>query len=373
MLKKLSNYAFYIALTVELLLVILDKSVYIIRHDGLIFRFTFVLFLIKVLLTQYNRKEWAAIGAFALLGAISYLVTGRNEILRLVVMIAAFKDVKYDFVIKYVFYFTLAGCVLLIIRSFFGIGTFSLTRDFGRGEISTRYSLGLGHPNALHCMFWALSTLYLYIYRNRNKWIGVAVIFAANIGLFCLTDSRTGLLATLFTIGLFVIMNIKLSRTVERIIVRLTYVGIILSFVSSALMMSHKFFWTNLRRIDELLTGRILWTHMDIMEAKTFFWRPFGAMGQGKPTDLGLVKMFYWYGYIPVIAFIVISCILVRTAVREGDRIALVVVASIVFYSIFEGHAISVFLLRNYIFVLIGKYWTRMIGVECTESNVTDG
>lgn len=372
-IKRVANYAFYLALSIELILVILDKSIYIIKYDGTWFRLTFVLFLVKVILTENRRREWAIISTFSLLGVISYLITGRNEILRIAVFVFACKDIKKDTLLKYVFYSTLMGCMILIVLSFFGVGTFSITRDFGRGEVATRYCLGLGHPNGLHCMYWSLSMLYLYIYRNLNKWLSSAVILVGNAGLFLLTDSRAGFLATIVTVLMFLVMSMKISSKQERIIVIMSYVGIGLSLIWSALMMSHKFFWSKLRRIDDLLTGRILWTHMDIMQAKTFFWRPFGAKGQGLETDLGLVKMFYWYGYVPTIIFAIVCCLLIRTAIKEGDKMALVVVVSIILYSIFEGHDVSKLLARNYIFILLGIYWTGMIGGKCIENSEADG
>lgn len=372
-LKRIADYAFYVAITIELALVILDKSIYIIQYESQWFRLTFALFLIKLVFSELDREELVPVGAFILLGVISYLITGRNDILRLVVMIGACKNVNHDKLFKYVFFFTACGCIVLIILSFCGIGIFSLTRDFGRGEITTRYCLGLGHPNALHCMFWALSLLYLYIYGNRRKWINILVILAANVGLFILTDSRTGFIATMFTIVLYTVMSLKLPKSVEKLMVYATYAGIVLSFVVSALMMSHKFFWTRLRGLDELLTGRIIGTHMEIMEAKTFFWMPFSMRGRDLQTDLGLVKMFYWYGYVPTIIFIVMCFLLIRTAVKSGDRLALVVVTSTIFYSIFEGHDVSVFLLRNYIFLLLGKYWPQIAGVRCIKDNEADG
>ena len=71
---------------------------------------------------------------FGLLGFVSYRVTGRNEILRIVVFIAACKGTDMKKLLKYVFYMTTAGCLLLVILSVTGIyGRLSLETDFGRG------------------------------------------------------------------------------------------------------------------------------------------------------------------------------------------------------------------------------------------------
>ncbi len=379
MLKKISNIAFYLALTIEIILVILDKSAYIIQYEGQWFRVTFVLFLLKLLLTKLDTKELLTIAAFILLGVISYLTTGRNEIIRIVVFVAACKDIDAQMLFKYLFWGTLAGCVILVILSFFGIGTFSITTDFGRGEITTRYCLGLGHPNGLHCMFWALGSLYLYVYRNSIKWVHLAILFAANIGLFVLTDSRTGFFTMLFTLIMFVIVNTKWAERNEKILLYATSIGIGVSMAFSVLIMCHRVFWLKLKRLDEFLTGRIAYTHMNVTEAKTFFWQPFSARGRDLQTDLGIVKMVYWYGYVPAIIFMALCFALAFIAMREGDKAALVIVTSIILYSVFEGHDVSELLARNYVFFLLGIYWTKMVkqGVikaeKCTESREAVG
>jgi hypothetical protein len=359
-INQIADYAFYLALTIELILVILDKSIYIIQYDGQWFRLTFALFLLKVLLTKCNTKEWLVIGTFTILGVISYLVTGRNEILRLVVMIAAFKDVNADRVIKYAFYVTLAGCVILIILSFFGIGTFSITGGFGRGEITTRYCLGMGHPNGLHCMYWALSILFIYAYRERIKWYIVACVMAGSMGLFILTDSRAGLLTSLFSTLLYFVLRIKVSEKTEKRLLYAMYTGVILVFIASFLMMCDQLFWYHLRWLDNLVTGRLVWTHMGVSQAKANYWLPFSASGRDLETDLGMVKMVYWYGYVPTVIFLIACCFLVKTAMEQGDKMVFLVVASIIVYTVFEGHEVSHFLGRNYIFFLLGKYWIEM-------------
>lgn len=380
----IADIAFYIGLTMEIAIVILDKSVYIIEYDGRLFRITFVLFLIKLILTKYSMREWMVIGAFALLGLTSYLVTGHNEIFRLVIMVAACKDVDHEVMFKHIFYCTLVGCGVLVVLSFAGIGTLSITGEFGRG-IVTRYCLGMGHPNALHCMFWALCTLCIYVYRLRVRWYHVLFMAVANITLFFLTDSRWGVISTFFTLSLTVVLGFNWFKNRKQLLLVLLGFEVLAAMISAMAFMDRNLFWNKLRGFDELITGRILWTHMLIEDSETFFWRPFSSFGRYGQTDLGIVKMIYWYGYIPAIIFMIMCFLLVKTAINQEDFATYMMVASIILYSVFEGHDVSVYHGRNYIYFLWGKYWIDMFVSrndkvyfawelhKCIENSVTDG
>ena len=151
--EKTAYLIFYLGVIIEIILVLIDKSTYTNPIEGQIFRLTFLLFFAKACLTKYSFREYAVIAFFLTVGAVSYFATGRNEIVRVVMFIAACKDIDMVKCLKVVFWMTLAGCLALILLSLFGIlGTVSLTQDYGRGSVETRYVLGLGHPNALQCM-----------------------------------------------------------------------------------------------------------------------------------------------------------------------------------------------------------------------------
>ena len=80
--SKIAYFCFYAGIVSEVLIVLVDKSAYINPIEGQLFRLTFFLFLIKVCLTKYSRKEYLLIFLFCVLGVISYFTTERNEVLR---------------------------------------------------------------------------------------------------------------------------------------------------------------------------------------------------------------------------------------------------------------------------------------------------
>ncbi|MDO4305156.1 MAG: hypothetical protein Q4D94_14730 [Bacillota bacterium] len=218
-LSQIAYWCFYAAVIIEVGIVIIDKSNYTNPIEGRLFQLTFLLFLVKVCLTGYTWKEYLCIFLFGVLGAVSYFVTGRNEIVRLVMFIAACKDIDMKKCLKLVFWMTLTGCLVIIGLSVTGIyGGISLTQDYGRGAVETRYTLGMGHPNALQCMVWAMTVLGMYLYGVRMKWWHYLLILAVNIFFFGLTDSRTSLLATIYAIALVFIVTRSSNTWLKKII-----------------------------------------------------------------------------------------------------------------------------------------------------------
>lgn len=104
---KIAYILFYTGVIIEVLLVLIDKSAFINPIEGQIFRLTFVLFFTKVCLTKYSVKEYLLIAFFLVIGTVSYFVTGRNEILRIVMFIAACKGTDMIKCLKLVFWMTL--------------------------------------------------------------------------------------------------------------------------------------------------------------------------------------------------------------------------------------------------------------------------
>ena len=109
----ISKYAFYLALFVELTIVILEKSEYIIQYEGLWFRLTFVLFGLGLITTKRSLKQWIWLVMFGIVGVLSYKTTGRNEILRWIVFIWACQEKDMKKVLKYTFWYTTAGCLVI--------------------------------------------------------------------------------------------------------------------------------------------------------------------------------------------------------------------------------------------------------------------
>ncbi len=360
--EKIANICFYIALTIELILVILERSIYIIQYSGQWFRLTFALFVIKVIFTKYTRKEMIAIGTFCILGVISYLCTGANEVLRFVIMIVACKDINHDKMFKWIFVVWAIGVGTCILLSFFGIGIFKLDADFRGTGVETRYTLGLGHPNTLHGMIWITVTALLYAFRDRMKPIYLAVIEILNLGLFTLTTSRAGFLLISVLIVLAFLFQ-KWKKLFDAKWVNAAFGGVIIfAFLFTVISMYPPVYQLLMKQIDGVITGRIIYTFFNSPECVTWEMLPFSAMGRNPATDMGYAKLIAWIGYIPTIIYFVMCYFLFTTLKKRRDYIGASVLIAAFLSAIAESHIICIYIATNFIAFLLGKYWCEIIG-----------
>ena len=185
---------FLAALAVEAVVVVAEKSIGSIPYESLIFKATFAASLLRMLTVRYEKRELPPIAVMLLLGVLSWRLGGHNEYLRAVALIAACRGLDVKKILRYVLWGQLAACIALVLLSIFGIfGKVSITADFGHG-MEVRYCLGLGHPNALHCMACMLLLLALYLYGETMPKLALAGLFAGNVLLYLLTGSDSGLL-----------------------------------------------------------------------------------------------------------------------------------------------------------------------------------
>lgn len=378
-LTEIAYCSFFLGVMIEVLLVLIDKSAFTNPFEGRIFQITFLLFGIKVLFTRYSAKEWLVIILFAGLGAVSYYTTGRNEIIRLVMFAAACKEIDMKKCLKLVFYITFAGCLLIVLLSLTGIyGAASLTQDYGRGSVETRYTLGMGHPNALQCMVWALTVLGLYLYGERMKWYHYLFVLAINFGFFLLSDSKTSLIVVTFSILLVWLASAGKNKAAQNTVFGIGCLTVAGSIGASILIANQAivlwnyvwhFKWNKwvefFRKLDSLLTGRIYsLVETENYQGTTATWSLFSGPENDNFFDLGWVRVFYWYGMIPACIFIIVLAVLMWYCRKKKDNMAFVMIVSFGLYTLIEAHAVSVYLARNYVFFLIGAYWNSMFHLQ---------
>ncbi len=325
--KKIGEACFWLGLMIELLIVIIDKSAYTNPLESQLFRITFLLFCIKIALTRYSTKEWLCILLFGGIMSVAYLVNERDETVRVIAFVAACKGMDIKKVMKVVFWVTFTGCAALVVLSVTGVyGAVSLTADFGRGEggqlYETRYVLGMGHPNALHCMLWMLAVLAVYSYADRLKWYHFAGLGVLDIAFFSLTDSKTSVIVwMMFVVMTFIMWYSKKCR--ENKGVYILGAMIVLGCVIFAMIGSHveNTYLTQdtlMHKLDKLLNGRYQGCYA-VEAARLENWKLFAAPENTAYFDAGFVRLFYWYGIIPGIIYVGMNVYLLYQSYRQKD------------------------------------------------------
>ena len=96
-------------------------------------------------------------------------------------------------------------------------------------------------------------------------------------------------------------------------------------------------------------------------------WSLFSCPDNTRYFDMGIVRLFYWYGIIPGLAYMYLNGALLWNSRKRGDYGIYVMVLMFAFYQLFEAHTISVFNGRNYVLILLGVYISEILHLEGTE------
>ena len=360
-MNKIGNLCFWIALVIESVIVMIDKSAYINSWEGKLFRLTFVLFCIKVITTQYSKKEWIAIAIAGILVSISYLVNDKDEVVRAAVFVISCKNIDVKKILKVVLGITLAGSVILFVLAASGtFGAMTMTANFGRGPfpgiVETRYCFGMGHPNAFQCMMYMMTVLCLYIYVDKMKWYHFVLLLLINVMTYHYTDSNTAMLVIGATIIGAAIMKyvpiLKNLKWIHWLSAAFVLTLVIFSAVGSYTGRETQFMYD----LDQILNGRFQYAHA-IENARVENWTLFSNRANTEFFDQGFIRLFYWYGIIPGIMYVLANLYLIYQSYQKRDYMLLIIVVGFSLFSMMEAHLVSVYILRNYLFVWLGCYW----------------
>ena len=368
-IESLTRMMFGLALVIEILCVVIDKSSVTNAYQSRMFLVAFALCAVRCLWCflrrRYSRRELVLIAAALVIAVIGWRVTGNNDLIRFLAFLCALRTVNVRRAAKLTLWLTLAGCLVLGLLSAFGVlGTRTLTTDYGNG-VETRWTLGLGHPNSLHCMALMLMLLGMYLYDRYLKLYLYAVLLLGNVILYFMTDSDMAFLVGTAAILLSLAMHYG-GRWANG---RLVYGGGAALF---ALGLAFSVFAAvsdpredlRLMELDgSLFTGRIysLWETI-YHEGTLATWKWFGSRFNTYYFDLGWVRVVYWYGIIPALIIIALVFILIWYFYKTGNRAAFVMLIAMVLYTVMEAHLVSEFIGRNYLLFLAAQYLPEMTG-----------
>lgn len=357
---RLTAVLFYAGLSIELAAVILDKSSWTNPYESMMFRAAFVLFAVRVLfcLKRFTKKELAFAAVCFVLGVVCWRCSGRNDLMRIVIFLCALRTVHVRKAALYSFFVTLAGSVSLMILAMTGVmGHLYQTYDYGHG-LETRWDLGFGHPNSLHCMISMLIVFGLYLFEKRMKMYVYLLLMVGEILLFYLTRSNGGFLLGMSALVLSLVMHYGKRAAASNFLYitgeLVLAAGLVFS-VAAGILKPAEHRW--LSRVDSLLTGRIstMWeTTFHDGTLSTWLW--FGSRLNQVYFDMGWLRIVYWYGVIPAVLVIILTFVLLRAIRQRRDRAAFVMFICCAVYTVFEAHLVSAYIGRNYLFFIAAEY-----------------
>lgn len=316
----------------------------------------------KVILTRYTKKEFFLLAPIAVLALHNYTVSGNIYCVYTILVIACMKDIDYAVLFKVLFYSTLFAVVFVGILSFFGIGSpISITDNFGREIVETRYCPGLHHPNIWHqaigrCIIFAC----IGYYRQLNI-IHLILLFLFNYFIYTLSVSRTGLLAVWIFLILLIFYKYS-GKLMHTIFIKLCAMAGILGVYGTYLYFTYDLTGEYSLAADnfnwQITTGRLqqavdfLATHPIRVFSNRF-------PDDGTLFDCGFFRIFYECGYLWAGLFFLAFFLLLVIAMKNNWDVVIPVCVYFVFCSLYEfdpvtrpTHNIVVFFLPLLIYQL---------------------
>lgn len=357
---------FYLGLAAEILLVIWDKSSWTDPYMGQICRMTFLLFAVccACSVRKSTMAEDIVFAIGVLIGALSWRFGGRNDLLRIVIFMRAAGMVSVPRAMKVTFVSSVLGCLGLVGLAFAGIqGHLYQTYDYGHG-VETRWDLGLGHPNSLHCMAAMLLIFGLYLFEKRMKLYLYVLLGVGNVLLYGLTRSNTAFAISMLALMLSLILHYGKKLAAGNAVYFLgelfLFGGLLFSVFCGIYRPSGH--WL-LEKLDHVLTGRIssLWT-TTFHEGTLSTWKWFGQRLNVCYFDLGWLRVVYWYGVIPALVIIGLTFALLEHARKTRDKAAFMLLLCFGLYTVFEAHLVSAYIGRNYALFIAALYLPKMLG-----------
>ena len=310
-------------------------------HSKLLMEIAFSLFAIKIMLTRYTKKEFLTVFVLIFLGYINYKRSGNTEIITSAVMILSLKNVSLKKVFTVCFYSLIGIVALLGILSVLGIaGDLSITKDFGRGGVETRYVFGFYHPNQwAHAVFMILLCGMLSFW-ERMDWKCGAAMLVVNLVIYKLAASRTA-----FLCGMVLILMMLLYKHCAYVVKSKTWNRLLVAGCAAVWMFSLYLvknsagvFWN---KLDRLFTGRISLGRefMTIYSPTVWGEKIADMLENGHVLDFGYIRFFLENGVIIYGLMIAATFLIGIYAVNKGRYEILVVLASITLYGIYENIA----------------------------------
>lgn len=312
---------------------------YVGTHTSIFRKIGMALLFIKMAGTRYTKKEFFIVLPLLLLSLYNYEICGTSYCIYNILFIACMKDIDYPTLFKVLFFATFGTLMLLGILSIFGIGSpVSMTQEFGRGGIETRYCFGLHHPNLWHQAVARCIVFFVLGYAKQIKWYHLAGLFFLNVCAYHFSVSRTGLLtvsAFLLILIFYKIARPMMNHWLMKICIFAGTLGIYIGYLYLCYDFSH--YLTEFAQIFDMkyATGRLGHAVRYLSEHPI---QPLGTRfpNDGTLFDCGFLRMFSESGYLLGGLLMICTFVLLFLALKNNWSQITAVIIFIVLYSLYE-------------------------------------
>lgn len=317
---------------------------YIGSNSSILLKIALTLLSLRLFTTRYNKKQFFIILPILALSLYNYRISGNIYCVYNILLIASMKDIDYPKLFKVLFYSTFAALLIIGLLSFMNIGgVVSITQDFGRGGIETRYCFGLYHPNIWHQAVARCIVFFSLGYERQLKWSHFLCLFLINWAAYYFSVSRTGFLA-IFAFLLLMLLYKYAHKLMHHKIVKL---GLFASTSCGYVLFSYLVYdFANNLTIHAQLFDMKLATGRLRHAAEYLTQHPVQLLGTRFPNDstlfdCGFLRMFSESGYLLAgIFFLFLFTLLIKALKNNWGQVVSTTIF-IFLYSLYEVHPLT--------------------------------
>lgn len=331
------------------ILILIGKSLGLGASSQLLKIITVIAFIflgIKLVITNYKKKEIITILILISIGICTLYMSKREGILLTIVTIIGLKNIKYKKLFNIALIVKIISYIFVISLSILG---FLPNKEFlqwreGIGYIA-RYSLGYSHPNLLHSNFFIIVLLYIYLKYERLNIMNCGIILIINELIYRISLSRTGFYAIIFMV-LFSYIIRKRQKINYRLFYIIMPISIIFSFVTAILYNKVEI----INKLDVLLTGRIGYSNhfLNYYNINLFGHNLFN---DNSLIDNSYIILLINYGLITFVLYIWGYMKIIKKFVFLKMNKELLMISCFSIYGITEGFLSNIFLNLSLVFL----------------------
>lgn len=357
-------YFFWAAFLFELVYLIFRKSDFYLPEENKWIVGVACLYIIKILLTRYTKREWCAIALLALVSLLAYCTVQNVDYFRILVFVVASKGINRQTAFELTGVSLICMTLLLVVRCLLGIqGTLVDIGEFGRGITEMRYRFGFSHANQLHYTVFCIIAVYLWVKKDKLTWKEYFLLFVSNTALLYLTRSRTGALTIyLMIIGSMVMQYCRKLRESSGVynlgyvaLAGVTGIALIGRFVDTDHVL-YPYLW----KVDMALTGRLNLAYSSSPRPLQLF-----SNRAGGETDMGLVMQANANGIVMTVLFLLAIIGLLYAIGRKKDWASYVLLLATLLYILTENQQTFLgWASQSFVVLLLIDQWHSLFGDE---------
>lgn len=291
--------------------------------------FSVLLLIGKIVLTRYRPRELPVMAAFLFLCLLTFYVSRNNAFVFLGFVLLASKGVDLRKVMRATLVTVTATTLLVIFCSLTGIVKKYRIFSISRGDTYIyRYGLGFGHPNSLQAAFLIAAALFLYLEFRRHFLPALLSVGVLNVGMYFVTQSRTGA-AAVFCMILLAILY-RLPKTSEKATRCSGALFLLIVLTQLALTFTYRKGSPFSNLADGLLQGRVMQSNFYLQEyhvsALGHNMAELGAAGFHYVLDFGYARLLINFGWVVLLLYIYanIHTILACSARKKPEIVLLI-------------------------------------------------